>query len=496
MPKVSVILPVIQVGDRFYRSMESILHQTISDMEIILVTDSVSESLLGATGSFGVADIRFLSSDTIGTGIEEAIQQAQGEYFFFLEEGQTIETTCLAELLSIAERDGSDIVLTHFKTYHEADGCFYFHESSLSTGLLGSGDLERLEGSSHRNRLYLKHAFGKLFRKTWLQERQLSLFEPFLETIDPARERISYNQTIEYLVIEQKPELVSVIIPIYNVETYLAQCLDSVIGQTYQHLDILLINDGSTDSSAEICERYAQNDSRIRILYQENAGVAVARNVGIEAAKGKFVLFVDSDDVLQPNFILHGMKKIATYSLDLLVTDYYRFDSQGTIFFHQSKPSAFLDYKEYLDEIFRTEILSFVAPWGKIIRKELFFGKHPIRFPKGYIVGEDKMVTYLLALKAKRIFYLNEINYQYRSREGSVTHTTQAYVQKIEKDIESCEQRMLDLMLVDYDLHGAVSWYKYILGLHRNRLESLSLTDEPIYAKISKKIAIMEQSYE
>lgn len=97
--------------------------------------------------------------------------------------------------------------------------------------------------------------------------------------------------------------LVSVIIPVYNVEKYLARCLDSVVAQTYQNLEIILVNDGSTDASGEICRQYGQSDSRIRLFTQENQGLSAARNTGLDHMNGEYIVFVDSDDYISVHFV-------------------------------------------------------------------------------------------------------------------------------------------------------------------------------------------------
>lgn len=118
-------------------------------------------------------------------------------------------------------------------------------------------------------------------------------------------------------------DLVTIIVPVYNVENYLNRCLDSIIKQSYKNLDIILINDGSTDNSLKICNNYAKNDTRITVINIENSGPSICRNIGLEKAKGGYISFVDSDDYIEKNFIetLLKTKKIQTLmSLDAALT--------------------------------------------------------------------------------------------------------------------------------------------------------------------------------
>ncbi|HJG67480.1 MULTISPECIES: glycosyltransferase family 2 protein [Bacilli] len=290
-------------------------------------------------------------------------------------------------------------------------------------------------------------------------------------------------------------ELITVVIPIYNVERYVEQCLQSVINQTYKNLQIILVDDGSTDSSGEICDRFAAQDSRVQVIHQKNAGLSAARNVGIEFAKGEFISFIDSDDFVETNYIERLYTEIKAYNAQIAVCEYSRLDDEKKIFyFHTKEPyTKTITYTEYLDEIFKTLTLAFVTAWAKLYKIELFNGEFPIRFPEGKL-AEDKYVTYLLALKSQNIVYLHEPNYCYRQRSGSITKS-EASIKRAADDIEGCEKRLTDLVFIDYDIYKAIGWYEYILRVHKQILESANLTDNDVYAKIKKKVAIMDKKY-
>ncbi|HFI0794571.1 TPA: glycosyltransferase family 2 protein [Streptococcus suis] len=152
----------------------------------------------------------------------------------------------------------------------------------------------------HKN--YLTNNYCKLFKASYVKERNINFVRDFtIESYDT--DKISYVKENLYVYRKIKEELVSVIVPVYNVEKYLVQCIDSIINQTYQNLEIILVNDGSTDNSGKICDEYAKKDSRIKVIHKENGGLSDARNKGLDFMTGEYVTLVDSDDYLEHNCI-------------------------------------------------------------------------------------------------------------------------------------------------------------------------------------------------
>lgn len=121
-------------------------------------------------------------------------------------------------------------------------------------------------------------------------------------------------------------DLISVVIPVYNVENYLEECIQSVLNQTYTNLDIVLVNDGSTDTSREICDRFSELDSRIRVFYTENKGAALAKNFGVAQALGEYVLFVDSDDIAENRMVETLHKQVEETGADIVIGNYFIYD--------------------------------------------------------------------------------------------------------------------------------------------------------------------------
>lgn len=213
--------------------------------------------------------------------------------------------------------------------------------------------------------------------------------------------------------------LVSVIIPIYKTEEYLEKCLDSVCGQTYSNLEIILIDDGSPDDSERIYKEYEKKDKRIKLIVQNNAGLSAARNAGLNVAAGKYISFVDSDDWIDLNTYEVLINIMEKENLDLLCFDYYL--SEKGREFPRSKESeeVLMNKKEFfLTMLIEDEIENYSCT--KIYKKELF---ETIWFPLGKSY-EDIATTYKLFLKSNRIAHYRMPLYHYYQRDDSITHSS------------------------------------------------------------------------
>ena len=214
------------------------------------------------------------------------------------------------------------------------------------------------------------------------------------------------------------PDKISVIIPIYKVEPYLRQCLDSVIGQTYQNLEIICVDDGSPDRCGEICEEYAQKDTRIRVIHRENGGLSAARNTGIEASTGQYICFVDSDDFVTETFVEYLYGLIKKYDAEIAVCPLFRLVSEQK---ENSMPDGFeggMSPEEALSYIFLHAEYVGVFAWNKIYHRNLFSS---IRYPEGKYY-EDSGTTYRLFLASNWIAIGKEPKYYYRiARAGQIT---------------------------------------------------------------------------
>lgn len=219
-------------------------------------------------------------------------------------------------------------------------------------------------------------------------------------------------------------EKVSIIVPVYNVQDFIANCLDSLIRQDYNPLEIILVDDGSTDGSLKICEDFADKDSRIKIVHQENAGAGAARNCGIDCATGDYITFVDGDDYIENNYVSALVEQKKKFSSDIAATFNKEFDEKNYYVLLDPAPGdkkydGVYSPSEWLRTFFPTQNSEYNCPWMKLYDRKLFKN---IRYPEHHSIIEDAFTTWRLILSANRISFENILTYNYRkSRSGSLT---------------------------------------------------------------------------
>lgn len=213
-----------------------------------------------------------------------------------------------------------------------------------------------------------------------------------------------------------KPAL-SVVVPIYNVEQYLEKCLASVVDQSFTDFEVILVNDGSSDSSAEIAQRYVLSDNRFRLISQENRGLGGARNTGIADARGEYLFLLDSDDYILPNAFEDLIAYARQNGLDLVVFDYDRVDDKGAFL----STTCFGDGVVPKDKAFRNILSLKTSPqaWNKLYKTSLFTVNN-ISYPEHFL-HEDIPVTYRLFWSAGKIGYLAQSYYCWLVRNDSIT---------------------------------------------------------------------------
>lgn len=220
-------------------------------------------------------------------------------------------------------------------------------------------------------------------------------------------------------------ELISVIVPVYNAEKYLQKCLDSILEQTYKNLEIIIINDGSTDNSGQICQEYEKQDDRIIYIEKENSGVSDTRNAGMDRMTGTYVTFVDSDDWLEPNYVKFLYEKLIEHQADIVVGNYTSFNESNSVFYFHTSADYYekvYDNKSVIPCLYDAKELlksALIVPWGKIYKKEIIAN---FRFPIDRI-GEDALFNLKALLDSKKVVYVNKSAYIYRVREGSLSNT-------------------------------------------------------------------------
>ena len=218
----------------------------------------------------------------------------------------------------------------------------------------------------------------------------------------------------------QGKKLVSIIIPVHNAEEYIKETLDSVIAQSYRDLEIILVDDGSKDNSGLICDEYGALDSRIKVKHIENGGAAVARNVGILASSGKYVCFVDSDDIISNDYIEYLVNYLEKYKLDIMVCGYKKVYDRSQCISDNAVDSIYqMSGVEALEDmLYRKRLTS--APWCKLVLREIIINN---MFPEGRLF-EDLGCVYKWYAIAKRVGYSEKIGYYYFIRKNSCQHSS------------------------------------------------------------------------
>ena len=228
---------------------------------------------------------------------------------------------------------------------------------------------------------------------------------------------------VERLRNELQQSLISVIVPVYNMKEYLARCVDTILAQTFSNMQILLVDDGSTDGSDLLCDQIAHPDKRISALHIEHAGPGAARNRGIREAKGRYVTFVDSDDWIAPDMLESMLKVMIREKADLVTCDLTR-TSQVMPSFPGNRDKApakteIYTQEEYMRVFFRIGSNEWVHfPVAKLYKREHL---SPDLYPEGIFIGEDVMSTFRVLMKTQRIVHIPKVYYYYYRNPNSAT---------------------------------------------------------------------------
>lgn len=218
--------------------------------------------------------------------------------------------------------------------------------------------------------------------------------------------------------------LISVIVPVYNVEMFVDQCIDSIVKQTYTNLEILLIDDGSLDESGKICDKWADLDDRIKVYHKKNGGLSDARNYGMDKATGSYYMFVDSDDWVENTIVEELYSQICQTNLQMVCCNFKKFKNDGFLDEHIKLEEQICDLEEYIKRIYsfegrtKNQFEILVPAWAKLYKSSLF---DDIKYPFGRI-NEDNYVIHHLVKKAGKVKIIDRQLYCYRLRDDSISH--------------------------------------------------------------------------
>lgn len=230
-------------------------------------------------------------------------------------------------------------------------------------------------------------------------------------------------------------DLISIIVPVYNVEKYIKDCLESVLTQTYTNFEVLVIDDGSKDSSGKICDEYAKKDSRFKVIHKENEGVSATRNVALDIAKGKYITFLDSDDILLDNALEIMHSEIIETNADVSVLGWYDFKKNDILVYNCPKHTALLLDDEVLKNFLNEKSFPSVI-WGKLYKRNII---DKVRFDTSLVIAEDFDFLYKVLKNAKCLsINTHKVIYKYRVRNDSAMRNK--YNNKFENEVLLCEK--------------------------------------------------------
>lgn len=269
--------------------------------------------------------------------------------------------------------------------------------------------------------------------------------------------------------MEEKNQLISVIIPVYNAGKHLSKCIDSFIGQSYSHFELLLVDDGSTDDSREICNIYSTKDQRIHLLTKNNGGASSARNFGLDHIRGEYVVFADSDDFVSPDYLNNMYLAAISGNYDIVQCDHIDISDASY------KPVSLKYQSKDVKEITKVQALNNmvykVCIWGKIYRAILF---KQFRFPEG-IVYEDDASYYKLVYFSKKIAVIHEVLYYYFLSENSVMRGKNGGNKGKKAYFTNIYEERIDFFIEQEDevlLQGSYVRYCIVLMLQISRVET------------------------
>lgn len=276
-------------------------------------------------------------------------------------------------------------------------------------------------------------------------------------------------------------DLISVIVPVYNAERFLERCLDSILIQTHQNLEIIVVNDGSTDGSANIIDRYAEKDSRIITIHQKNAGVSAARNAGLRAAKGTYIGFVDGDDEILPDMYEVLLNNLLAHNADISHCGFELVKPNTAIKFYGTGILLVQDHQQGIREILlgkRVEPSSCTKLFKKSVIKDLFF-LEDLRF------NEDLLFNILAFYRAKKTVFNDEMKYRYIQNAESASQS--GFTEKMGQDVFAASQRIKQ-ELKDEKIKSDVDYfYAGKLLTLLQAFEQNNLKNVPLYSEIKQE---------
>lgn len=283
---------------------------------------------------------------------------------------------------------------------------------------------------------------------------------------------------------------ISAIIPIYNTSLYLSKCIDSILEQTYPDFEIICIDDGSTDTSLQICKQYADKNENIRVYQQSNQGVAAARNLGLKHATGEYVSFVDSDDWLEPDMYEKLVRSAEENKSDVVVTNIFMVDESGKKEARNNLdrvPEVF-DNMKLVQYAFEREAHKSITAWvwNKLFRRD-YIAKRQILFDKKLMIGEDVEFLVRLLMEECVVSYCNEPLYNHYARKNSLS---KEFIPRKYDDRLKAYEKSIDVLERNGVENSAIIWLKNFYCFHAANYVEMAIKNNQIELAREKKQAI------
>lgn len=303
---------------------------------------------------------------------------------------------------------------------------------------------------------------------------------------------------------------ISIIVPVYNVEIYINECVNSILNQTFRDFELILVDDGSSDDCGRICDIYGERDTRVRVIHKENGGLSSARNTGLEVCKGEYVIFIDSDDYIENNTLQYSYDLVIDNKADAVIFGMRSFyEDNNKVEIDTSKPNIeVLNSKEAIKKYLSYEIKGY--SWNRLVKKDIILN-NKIFFPEG-IKYEDIYPTFKTLSKCNKIVLTNCVLYNYRQRRGSLSKDISQkgikdYISQVNHTINyykglNYEQDMYEYIkcFEIFNYLNAINWYIKLLEcdnkkikLNYNKFFSSMNIDYKIYDVI--KIDCLNRNY-
>ncbi len=279
---------------------------------------------------------------------------------------------------------------------------------------------------------------------------------------------------------KEENRLISVIVPAYNIESYLAKTLDSILAQTYTNLEIILVNDGSTDKTGEIVDIYAAKDSRIVVIHKENEGVSVARNAGIDQACGDYIGFIDGDDTIEPDMFAFLLDNATKHGADISHCGHTMLTDKGDIPHYGTGTVKLQDTVAGVLDLLEGTLVD-PGLWTKIYKRELF---SEVRLEPGLRINEDLLINYYLFKRSRCSIFTDISKYNYIKRPGSTTTSVMASYKVVDL------LRVAKEIMEDAASHPELSIlaeYRFLMTL-LNICRELVMTNNPAMTEVKDEV--------